>query len=391
MRVDRGAGRTGRRVAALRVSRSLVVAGLCGVVGATAVAAQEAPSAEAAVVDGGGGTGLTEREAVALALERNRELVEARLGLEAAESQVREAWGAVYPHLSVSTTYMRNLTVPSSFLPAVFLDPEASPDELIPVQFGADNNWTLDLRLEQPIFEAQAFIGVGAADRYRRLQRESVRGMAEEIATRVRIAYHDVLLAGERVRLSELALERIRRTLEETRALREAGMASEYDVLRLEVQLANLEPDLRRARNGHAAAKRALTVELGMRPTDTLTVAGSLLDVEPGGPAAGAESLAFTGLPEPTSLPVERVVRMAVERRSDLRQLLLTENLRHAELRVAQTEYLPTVSLFGTYSINTQENDSPDFFGGSEAPRAYGRQIGIQVSVPIFSGFQRPA
>src|SRR5690606_26395480 len=37
-----------------------------------------------------------------------------------------------------------------------------------------------------------------------------------------------------------------------------------------------------------------------------------------------------------------------------------------------------------------QENGTPEFFGVSGA-RAYGRQVGVQVTMPLFAGFKRPA
>lgn len=375
--------------------RLAVVVGFCLAASATTLAAQSPPAPVPAEGEAAAKDVMTIRDAVAIALERNRDLAAARYALEEANGRVREAWGSVFPSVDLSTSYTRNLTVPSSFLPAIFIDPNAGPDELIPVRFGSDNLWSLSVQFNQPIFEAQAFIGVGAAGRYKNLQDEVVRGTAQGVATRARVAYHDVLLAKERVRLSEKTLDRIRRTLEETRAMQEAGLASEYDVLRLEVQLGNLEPELRRARNAHAEARRTLAVELGLEPTDTIEIAGSLLDIEleqvTDGESATDDPVRFAGLHNPTAMPVERIVEMAMDGRSDLRQLRLTRELRTAELRVAQVEYLPRVSLFGTYSINTQENGDLDFFGGAETPRAYGRQIGLRVTLPLFSGLKRPA
>ena len=54
-------------------------------------------------------------------------------------------------------------------------------------------------------------------------------------------------------------------------------------------------------------------------------------------------------------------------------------------------EYLPRISLFGTYLISAQDNGSPSFFGRGDGQRAYSRNVGIQVSVPLFQGFQRDA
>jgi outer membrane protein TolC len=41
--------------------------------------------------------------------------------------------------------------------------------------------------------------------------------------------------------------------------------------------------------------------------------------------------------------------------------------------------------------VNAQQSGSPAFFGSSEAQRAYGRQVGVMVTMPLFSGMQRPA
>jgi outer membrane protein TolC len=332
---------------------------------------------------------LTVERAIRTALERNRELMLAGLELDGAKARVREAWGGVYPKLDVTASYARNLTVPSSFLPAIIFDPDASPDDLLPVRFGADNVWALQLTAEQPLFEAGVFIGVGAADRYRRLQTEIVRGEAQEIATRVRTIYYDVLLADAALRVSQKSLARVEQTLHETMAMHQAGLASEYDVLRLQVEKSNLEPSLRRARDAVAASKRSLAIELGLEPTDRIRVEGSLsaFDLNTLALSEHRPAADFAGS-NGQATAINATLTQALESRSDLRQLELTRALRKAELRAEQAEYLPKVSLFGSYTINAQDNGDPRFFGRQ---RAYGRQVGVQVTMPLFSGFQRPA
>ena len=49
----------------------------------------------------------------------------------------------------------------------------------------------------------------------------------------------------------------------------EAGLTSEYETLRLEVELSNVESDLRRAEDAVLATRRALSVELGLDPEKT--------------------------------------------------------------------------------------------------------------------------
>jgi outer membrane protein len=340
-----------------------------------------------AVLPGGAvsqGVPLTVERAVEAALDRSRDLRDAELALESARRQVREAWGSVYPQVNMNAMYTRNLTVPGSFLPRVFVDPAAGPDELVLVRFGADNSWNFSMRAEQPLFRAAAFIGVGAATRYEALQREVLRGRAQAVATRTQLAFYDVLLAEEGVRLTENTVARIRQSLEEMRRMEQAGLSSSYDVLRLEVELANVEPALRRMRNSARAARRGLAVELGLPELDAIEIEGALVTLD-------VDSLhAAGGVPALDDASRARLVAAAVRERSELRQLELMEALRHAEMRAEQSEYLPQVTLFGAYGINAQQSGSPVFFA-TEQQRAYNRQVGVQVSVPVFSGLQRPA
>ncbi|CAN5180476.1 TolC family protein [soil metagenome] len=338
---------------------------------------------------------LTLERAVQTALQRNRDVRAARLALDEAGGQASEAWAGVLPSVDLNASYTRNISPPVSFLPAQLIDPEAGPDDLIPVRFGADNLWNSTIRLEQPLFQAQAFLGVGAARRFLTLQEEVLRGAVQSVITRVRIAYYDVLLGSEQARLLEISVDRVRAALLETRAMYQAGVASEYDVLRLEVELANLEPNLRRARNAVVQSRRNLAVELGISEVEEVAVAGSLAELNIVSPEANtAENrtvLQVSGLPLGAPLPsTETLVSIAEDSRSDIRQLELTHSLRRTELRAEQLEYAPKITLFGNYVINAQESGAPGFFG-SGRERAYGRSAGISLSMPIFSGFRENA
>lgn len=364
-----------------------VIAAAGGPLAGQSAAAGEGASAVA-------GSPLELSQAIETALRRNPRLAAVRYGLDEAEEQVSEAWSNVMPSLDLSTNYTRNVSPAVNFLPAIIFDPDAGPDEFIGVQFAADNSWALNLNLEQPLFNAAAFIGVGASGRFKALQEETVRGEVHATVTRVREAYYGLLLSQEQVRLTENSVRRVRQALSETRALNEAGLVSEYDVLRLEVELANLEPNLRRAVNAVRQARRQLAIEMGEAPdvAESLTVAGSLAAMELGRLDANTpENRAILALVE-AELPEEGaetgLVSEAMGSRADLRSLELTEDLRRTELRLEQVEYLPKVSLFGTYSINAQQNGSPEFFG---QPRAYARFIGLQVTLPVFQGFRRDA
>ena len=82
------------------------------------------------------------------ALDSNRELIAAREGLVTAQEQVSEAWSEVYPSIDLNASYSRNISPPINFLPAVFFNPDAGPDDYIGIQFGADNTWNNNISFE---------------------------------------------------------------------------------------------------------------------------------------------------------------------------------------------------------------------------------------------------
>ena len=349
----------------------------------------------AALMGSGGVTAqevFTLEAAVRMALAQNEDLRGARFGLEVAQEQASEARSELFPTIDLNASYARNLLVAENFLPAFIFDPTADPDELIPVRFGADNVWSTTVTVEQALFKPSVFVAVGAAGRFENFEQESLRGRTQGIVTQVRVLYYSLLLAQEQARLVENSVQRVRESLHDTRALNEAGLAADYDVLRLEVELGNLEPNLFRAQNSITQAQRELGIQLTLENLDDVRVAGSLAQIDLDNFEANSpENREILGFSSWTTEPLtEDVVRVALEGRSDLRQLDLSERLRQSELSLERVQYLPEVVLFGSYGIAAQQNGSPTFFGESNE-RTYSSQAGIRITWPIFSGFSKDA
>ena len=336
---------------------------------------------------------------VRTALDSNDQLVAAREAYNLASEQVSEAWGSVMPTVDLNASYQRNLSVPVNFLPAAIFDPTAGPDDYLPVQFGADNQWNSTISVEQPLFKPSVIVALGAAQRFENLQVEAVRGREQSVVTQVRNSYYQLLLAQEQARLTEKSVNRVRESLEETKALNRGGLAADYAVLRLEVELANLEPNLRRAKNAVLQARRSLAVLANYPDHEALEVQGSLAEMDLDDLAENSPEnrailefngaiLSYAEIPESE---LETGLVRAAEFRSDLRQFALTEELRRTEMRLEQASYLPEISVFGNYIVSAQDNGSPSFFGRGDGQSATSRALGLRVSVPIFQGLRRDA
>jgi outer membrane protein TolC len=330
--------------------------------------------------------------AVEIGVRNNRNLQISRLDLATAEKQVKEAYGGLVPEIDGSVGYQRNLQVPATFLPGSIIDPSLPPDSLVPVQFGADNVWTAGLTVNQPLFDAALFTGVSTAGRFRGYQQEVLRGAAQLIATNVRVAYLNVLVAREGHRVTLNSVERVLGTLEETSALNRAGLASDYDVLRLEVQLANIAPNLRRTANAVRQAERTLAIEMGLPKVEQAGAAGSLAEMDLTSLASNNEEnrliLEFTGTGMVTSDDADSLYVVAQVYRSDLRQIQQLKELEEARVKVQRAELFPTISAFFNYDIFAQENGSLNFFATSPE-RSTSSSVGLRVTIPIFSGLRR--
>ena len=138
-------------------------------------------------------------------------------------------------------------------------------------------------------------------------------------------------------------MERLERSLDETNALRGVGLGTDYDVLRLEVEMANLNPSLLQATSSVLELKRNLSIELALDESDGLAVSGSLarisLDDIENNSSANREILEFSSWSLTAENVSENLLGAAQEDRPDLRTLDQSENLRNAELRIEQGRY----------------------------------------------------
>jgi outer membrane protein len=361
-------------------------------VGAVAVAlSAPAPAGAQGGPDGGA---VPLRTAIDIALANSREVADAEYSVETARQQVREAWASALPDIAGTLSYSRNLLVQEIFLPADFF-PGGQPGDLVPIRVGSDNSWQLGVTLSQPLFEYSVFVGVGAASRYRAVEEERLRGTTQQVVTSVRQAYFDALLADAELRLLQQSIARVQRTLEDTRAQNQAGLASDYDVLRLDVEYANVAANLRRAENAVAARKRSLLVEIGLSADEEIGLEGRLEEVVPdsleSNTRENVDLILLAGVPRVLDRSLDDLLAVASDERSDLRQLRGTIILTQAQKKVEIAEYFPKLSVFGNFNLQAQENGPPNFFGDASNQRTRSSAVGLRLEVPIFRGFRRSA
>ena len=255
--------------------------------------------------------------------------------------------------------------------------------------FNQPNTYTFSTNLQQTLFQGGRLVAaMRAGNDVRQAAREDEREERASVTMQVQRAYLQGLFTARIAELQENNLVLASNRVTQIEQLQTAGQAARYDVLRARVERANLEPLAIQARNDRELAllelKRLLNV-----PVDQPLALVTRID-----PASAATMLAqmdTTGVPE----------------RSVIRSAELTLSARRLGVTVARADYYPTLA----FTIQTGYSAFPPI--GYGIPRTRGaltvedcppgsaagrlcqnggffsdRQLGLNVSFPIFDGFR---
>src|SRR5918999_3815149 len=238
--------------------------------------------------------------------------------------------------------------------------------------FGQENAYTFTITGSQPLY-AGGRVGAALeiASEFEEAARLGLREQLAEIELQVRSAYYRARLAQELEAIAAAAVEQAERFLAEERLRLRAGTASELEVLRAEVSLENLRPQLVEARNASELALLDLKrlMDIPLRQPVKLTT-----PLEPP-PAA----LLARPTVDPQLLLAQRSAVQAAERQVAIRA---------QQVRIARGAFLPSVDLrlnYGRQVFPTR----PFQFGGLDWRTDASATIGVQI--PIFAGFRRTA
>lgn len=333
-------------------------------------------------------------QAIKIALANNTGIKRALLAVKDADQQVRMAWSTVMPDVSANLNYTRNLEIPVNFVPAIIFDPNADPDDMMPLAFGTDNNWMGGFSASQILFNGKAFVGISSSDVYKMAQTEALRATAQGIVTQTRITYYQILIAQEQLRLIQAQLDRISDNIDEVGKLHAQGFTDDYALLQLEVQRSNIEPQLTSAKYGIENAKRELLDVLGLPLNLDFETAGDLKSFNifsqtaenPVNEALKEIDRVSPVISEPDSLLTEFTYGL----RGDLRILGIQKQLQEKNLKAKISDYLP--SLIANYNLGwtAAQPNAPVFFGNSNQ-RARSQVLTLALQMPIFQGFRRNA
>lgn len=245
---------------------------------------------------------------------------------------------------------LRQRTVTAAaFSPLLLNDPEAI------------GNLNTGLVIEQPLFNADAWLGRSAAGSALAASAASERWSRARTQVEVLRVYWGAVVAAEQSRTLQAAHQAALSHLRQAEALVDQGMATRSDALLASVKAGEIESQLVTARSNVMLARRRLALLMG-DPTDT---AFALPDDLP--PVARIVAAARR-VQEDEGLP---------ESRADVRAAAYASEAAETDRRRAKSLYLPRLNGFGRLDWNSP--DAP--FGGQSA-----WTMGVMLSWSPFAG-----
>jgi outer membrane protein TolC len=320
---------------------------------------------------------FTLAEAVTRALEKNPDLLKAKLEIQRLAGVTYEVRAAALPRLSLEGNFTqtdeyllggnsgRDFSFPENFAEQGIPSPEANRDQF------TDEQWQVGIRFSKLLYDGggtrarieQAKLGEQAG--FYQLQEAIL-----DVVFNVRETFYTVLVNRARIKVEAQNIELLSAELDRQEKFLEAGTVARFNVLRADVAVANAKPQLIDAKNQYRISLRQLAkllaidgAQSGDFREDSLEVIGNL-EVKP------------------RDFELRPLLILAFKSRPALQVAKLGVSSQLAAIRVARSGYYPRLEAFATYGYS-HESFTDELYANDG-----GYTAGVQGSWNIWDGFE---
>jgi outer membrane protein len=300
---------------------------------------------------------LTLHQAVALALEQNSQVLQARESIAGSTARVSESHSAEYPLVNVSASYARLGPIASY---TVAIGPMFPP---ITMKFGTENTYSTGINVQHSLFNwGRTQAGIDISEAGLRLSESSLELARQSVAYQVIQAFYGILVSHEAVGVLNQSIASLESRLKTIKSRYDAGLASNFDVLTIEVQIATVR-------------SRKVDTESNLQRLELL------FNRFTGRPISSPVVLKGDLRYQSTANSPDGLVQTATEKRRELEQLKHQETLALAQMNLTNSLDKPNVNLSLTWGLRNGYMPNLDVLRGNW-------NAGVMLSYPLFDGFK---
>jgi len=278
---------------------------------------------------------FTLEKSISQALENSYKIKARNERIEQANDILKQARADFLPKLGTAYSYNRLSEPPISRSSTLLGTP-------IPLVVGTEDNYRWTWFLRQPLFTGFALISsyrlaeLGIDQSQLEMDLEKL-----DLILRVKEAYFNILGSDKAIEVAQTTVESLTQTVKVARSFFEVGMIPVNDVLKAEVELANAEQSLVRAKNAGQTTRSTFNTVL-VRPVNEPVEVEDILVYKPEVGEYGAFE------------------KKALENRPEIK--ILDVNILQADqqIRLAKSKYYPEISLSYQY---ISQGDEPSVSG----------------------------
>lgn len=326
------------------------------------------------------------------ALKNSVSVQNAVLDEQIATAKVKETIGLGLPQISANASLVHNpklsrffttYTGAGGFVGDLSGVPGIQVGDVIAAKnfFQLQSSGGASITANQLIFNGSYLVGLKASSVYKDLATRQANQTKEQLIQQVMKAYYGVLINKERINLFENNIVRVDSLLKNTKALNQNGFAEAIDVDRIQVTLNNLLTEKNKFLNLNDLSIELLKFQMNYPMDQTLEVLGSINEVQ-------------------LSVNLDEYkTDWDYKSRPDYQVLEANRRLQDLNVKNQYATSMPSLNAFATLGYSTQSPQIGGIFktnskiedNGSLGPDKWYNysQMGLSLSVPIFSGFQR--
>lgn len=217
-----------------------------------------------------------------------------------------------------------------------------------------------------PVFAPALYQSIKLTKTDVELAMEKARSSRLDMVNQVTKAFYQVLLAQDSYEVLQKSYKQSEDNFNIVNTKFQHGLVSEFDKISADVQMRSLKPSLVSAGNGVNLSKLQLKVLLGVDSDVELNVVGNLNDYE-------MAMFSRQAQPQPKDI---------VEGNTTLRQLDLNYDMLQRNLKLKNTNFMPTLALSFQYMYTSMSNHW-EILHYQWNPYS---TVGLNLSIPVFKG-----
>jgi outer membrane protein len=293
---------------------------------------------------------FTLNQAIEYALEHSPEIMQLEIEHEKSRTHVGQALSAFYPSITATGGYAYITDVPVIAFDSL----------LIPM--GQSENYNVQISLQQVLFAwGKIYSAYRITDINRKITEMNLRRKSQEIRYAVTGAFYNLLVLEEMSKLTRESMTQLQRHAKAVETRYKAGLVSRFDLLRAQVQVANIKPQLIQVENGLQLAREAFKMLLGLELDTEFIIDGELKMID-------------------EEYNLDTLVMKALSEREELKSVRGFERIAQLSKTIARRANLPTIVAGATY-----ERQKPFSTTGDEWGSSIVFNVGFQWT--LFNGF----